>query len=183
MKKALDTARKENDKYPYPDGLEDYTVLSYSYVNNQGKTVTMWLLEKEGKRVENKELQDFLEKHGQELDPLLYTNLSGEELERRVNDSWKEGINYLNGQKVAGISVGILKASAYVASMKDTMDDAGLTDMALGLGFGIAAARNKAIIPNIFLVVFLWKNSLKHMLPLPFDEYRCLHNYQQVYPY
>ncbi|ARM71975.1 hypothetical protein LMxysn_0340 [Listeria monocytogenes] len=148
MKKALNTARKENDKDPYPDGLEDYTVLSYSYVNNQGKTVTMWLLEKEGKRVENKELQDFLEKHGQELPAISYTELSGEELERRVNDSWKEGINYLNGQKVAGISAGILKASAYVASMKDTMDDAGLTDMALGLGFGIAAARNKAIIPK-----------------------------------
>ncbi|ARM71766.1 hypothetical protein LMxysn_0131 [Listeria monocytogenes] len=148
MKKALNTARKENDKDPYPDGLEDYTVLSYSYVNNQGKTVTMWLLEKEGKRVENKELQDFLEKHGQELPAISYTELSGEELERRVNDSWKEGINYLNGQKVAGISAGILKASAYVASMKDTMDDAGLTDMALGLGFGIAAARNKVIIPK-----------------------------------
>ncbi|EAD7213684.1 hypothetical protein FE124_14330, partial [Listeria monocytogenes] len=35
---------------------------------------------------------------------------------------------------------------AYVASVKDAMDDAGLTDMALGLGFGIAAARNKSII-------------------------------------
>ncbi|MGP2478212.1 hypothetical protein ACTUQZ_15275, partial [Listeria monocytogenes] len=74
--------------------FEDYTVLAYTYVNDQGETVTMWLLEKDGKRVENKELQDFLEKHGQELDTLLYTSLSGEELERKVNDSWKEGINY-----------------------------------------------------------------------------------------
>ncbi|MBC2109013.1 LXG domain-containing protein [Listeria innocua] len=146
MKKALDTARKENDKDPFPKTFEDYTVLSYTYVNDQGKTVTMWLLEKDGKRVENKELQDFLEKHGQELDPLLYTNLSGEELERKVNDSWKEGINYLNGQKVSGVSGATLRSSAYVASMKDWADDAGLTDMALGLGFGIAAARNKPVI-------------------------------------
>lgn len=51
MKKALDTARKENDKDPYPDGLEDYTVLSYTYVNSQDETVMMWLLEKDGKRV------------------------------------------------------------------------------------------------------------------------------------
>lgn len=146
MKKALDTARKENDKDPFPKTFEDYTVLSYTYVNDQGKTVTMWLLEKDGKRVENKELQDFLEKNGQELDPLLYTSLSGEELERKVNDSWKEGINYLNGQKVSGFSGATLRSSAYVASMKDWTDDAGLTDMALGLGFGIAAARNKTVI-------------------------------------
>lgn len=137
MKKALDTARKENDKDPFPKTFEDYTVLAYTYVNDQGKTVTMWLLEKDGKRVENKELQDFLEKNGLELDPLLYTSLSGEELERKVNDSWKEGINYLNGQKVSGFSGGVLSSSAYVASMKDAMDDAGLTDMALGLGFGL----------------------------------------------
>ncbi|WP_233498171.1 hypothetical protein, partial [Listeria innocua] len=39
-------------------------VLAYTYVNDQGETVTMWLLEKDGKRVENKELQDFLEKYG-----------------------------------------------------------------------------------------------------------------------
>ncbi|EHC1584410.1 hypothetical protein JT374_002532 [Listeria monocytogenes] len=145
MKKALDNARTENDKDPFPKAFEDYTVLAYTYVNDQGETVTMWLLEKDGKRVENKELQDFLEKHGQELDPLLYTNLSGEELERKVNDSWKEGINYLNCQKVSGLSGATLRSSAYVASMKDWTDDAGLTDMALGLGFGIAAARNKPI--------------------------------------
>ncbi|EAC3144133.1 hypothetical protein AOL11_08470 [Listeria monocytogenes] len=148
MKKALDNARTENDKDPFPKAFEDYTVLAYTYVNDQGETVTMWLLEKDGKRVENKELQDFLEKHGQELDPLLYTNLSGEELERKVNDSWKEGINYLNGQKVSGVSGATLRSSAYVASMKDWTDDAGLMDMALGLGFGIAAARNKVIIPK-----------------------------------
>ncbi|EAE5346242.1 hypothetical protein HH541_001612 [Listeria monocytogenes] len=148
MKKALDNARTENDKDPFPKAFEDYTVLAYTYVNDQGETVTMWLLEKDGKRVENKELQDFLEKHGQELDTLLYTSLSGEELERKVNDSWKEGINYLNGQKVSGLSGATLRSSAYVASMKDWTDDAGLTDMALGLGFGIAAARNKVIIPK-----------------------------------
>ncbi|MBM5721781.1 hypothetical protein D8X92_13890 [Listeria ivanovii] len=146
MKKALDAARKENDKDPYPEGFEDYTLFAYTYVNDQGETVTMWLLEKDGKRASNKELQDFLENHGQELNPILYTELSGEELERKVNDSWKDGVNYLNGQKVSGASAGILKSSAYVASMKDTMDDAGLTDMTMSLGFGIAAARNKQIL-------------------------------------
>ncbi|HBM4656667.1 TPA: hypothetical protein LWS77_002690 [Listeria innocua] len=47
MKKALDNARTENDKDLYPDDWEDYTVLAYTYVNNQGETVTMWLLEKD----------------------------------------------------------------------------------------------------------------------------------------
>lgn len=139
MKRALDNARKENDKDPFPKAFEDYTVLAYTYVNDQGETVTMWLLEKDGKRIENKELQDFLEKHGQELDPLLYTNLSGEELERRVNDSWKDGVNYLTGQKVSGFSGGVLRSSAYVASVKKTLDSAGLID--IGLGLGTAAMR------------------------------------------
>ncbi|WP_271004813.1 T7SS effector LXG polymorphic toxin [Listeria seeligeri] len=146
MKKALDTARTENDKDPYPESFEDYTLLAYTYVNDQGETVTMWLLEKDGKRANNKELQAFLEEHGNELSPVLYTELSGEELERKVNDAWKDGVNYLNGQKVSGPSAGILKSSAYVASMKDAMDDAGLTEMSLSLGFGIAAARNKTAI-------------------------------------
>lgn len=146
MKKALDTARTENDKDPYPESFEDYTLLAYTYVNDQGETVTMWLLEKDGKRASNKELQAFLEEHGNELNPVLYTELSGEELERKVNDAWKDGVNYLNGQKVSGPSAGILKTSAYAASMKDAMDDAGLTDMAMSLGFGIAAARNKKIL-------------------------------------
>ncbi|EEO3716484.1 hypothetical protein ISM54_003049 [Listeria monocytogenes] len=145
MNKALQTARKENDKDPFPKEFEDYTLFAYTYVNDQGETVTMWLLERDGKRATNQELQDFLEEHGQELNPLLYTNLSGEELERKVNDSWKEGVNYLNGQKVSGFSGGVLKSSAYVASVKDAMDDAGLTEMTLSLGFGIAAARNKTI--------------------------------------
>ncbi|MBC1990222.1 hypothetical protein HCJ21_12975 [Listeria seeligeri] len=148
MKKALDTARTENDKDPYPESFEDYTLLAYTYVNDRGETVTMWLLEKDGKRANNKELQAFLEEHGNDLNPVLYTELSGEELERKVNDAWKDGVNYLNGQKVSGPSAGILKSSAYVASMKDAMDDAGLTEMSLSLGFGIAAARNKAIIPK-----------------------------------
>ncbi|MBC1488997.1 hypothetical protein HCJ52_09155 [Listeria sp. FSL L7-1485] len=148
MKKALDHARKENDKDPYPDDFEDYTLFAYTYVNDQGKNVTMWLIEKNGKRVENKELQDFLEKNGQELPPVSYTELSGEDLERKVNDSWKEGVNYLTGQKVTDASAGILRTSAYIASGKDVMDDTGLTDMALSAGFGIAAARNKLIIPK-----------------------------------
>ncbi|MBF2663706.1 T7SS effector LXG polymorphic toxin [Listeria seeligeri] len=146
MKKALDTARTENDKDPYPESFEDYTLLAYTYVNDRGETVTMWLLEKDGKRANNKELQAFLEEHGNDLNPVLYTELSGEELERKVNDAWKDGVNYLNGQKVSGPSAGILKSSAYVASMKDAMDDAGLTEMSLSLGFGIAAARNKHVI-------------------------------------
>ncbi|HAC3203750.1 TPA_asm: hypothetical protein GZM18_10675 [Listeria monocytogenes] len=169
MKKALDNARKENNNDPFPDGFEDYTVLAFTYVNGQGKTVMMWLLEKDGKRVENKELQDFLDKHGQELPGISYTEISGEELERRVNDSWKDGVNYLTGQKVSGFTGGVLSSSAYVASMKDWFDDAGLTDMALGLGFGIAAARNKVVIPekppitvpkNYSQIRTYWKNEV-----------------------
>ncbi|MBC2126604.1 T7SS effector LXG polymorphic toxin [Listeria marthii] len=148
MRKAMDKARKENAKDPFPEAFEDYQLFAYTYVNDKGETVTMWLLERNGKRASNKELQAFLEENGAELDPILYTNLSGEELERKVNDAWKDGVNYLNGQKVTGLSGATLMSSAYVASVKDAMDDAGLTDMALGLGFGIAVARNKAVIPK-----------------------------------
>ncbi|EAD9125306.1 hypothetical protein AOC40_14140 [Listeria monocytogenes] len=148
MRKAMDKARKENAKDSFPEAFEDYQLFAYTYVNDKGETVTIWLLERDGKRASNKELQAFLEENGAELDPILYTNLSGEELERKVNDAWKDGVNYLNGQKVTGFSGATLRSSAYVASVKDAMDDAGLSEMALGLGFGIAAARNKAVIPK-----------------------------------
>ncbi|SDW33031.1 Uncharacterised protein [Listeria ivanovii subsp. londoniensis] len=70
--------------------------------------------------------------------PISYTELSGEDLERKVSDSWKKGVNYLTGQKVTGTSADILRLSAYVVSGKDIMDDTGLIDMTLSLGFGIA---------------------------------------------
>lgn len=60
----------------------------------------------------------------------------------------ERGYQLFKWSKVSGFSGATLRSSAYVASMKDWTDDAGLTDMALGLGFGIAAARNKAIIPK-----------------------------------
>lgn len=40
----------------------------------------------------------------------------------------------------------ILRFFVYVVSVKDVMDDVGLIDMVLGLGFGIVVVRNKKII-------------------------------------
>lgn len=62
MKKALDNARTENDQDPFPKAFEDYTVLAYTYVNDQGETVTMWLLEKRWKTSRKQGITRFLRK-------------------------------------------------------------------------------------------------------------------------
>ncbi|WP_088815502.1 MULTISPECIES: hypothetical protein [Listeria] len=49
-------------------------------------------------------------------------------------ESWKTGTDYMDGTKYTGMVGGTLRASAYVESVKGTLDESGLMDVVMGLG-------------------------------------------------
>ncbi|HAO5824005.1 TPA: hypothetical protein IQC23_000361 [Listeria monocytogenes] len=121
--------------------LRDYTVLAVVYLDSNGKEQVMWLLERDGVGVENAELKAYLTENGKYLNPEDYTIITNEELNKKINQSWRDGVYYLNGNKYDGLTGGVLSTSAYVEAGKGYIDKSGLADVVLGLGLSTAAIR------------------------------------------
>ncbi len=108
-----------------------------------GKEQVMWLLERDGVGVENAELKAYLVENGKYLNPEDYTIITNEDLNKKINKAWQDGIYYLNGNKYDGLAGGVLSTSAYVEAGKGYVDKSGLADIVLGLGLSTAAIRYK----------------------------------------
>ncbi|ECW8242419.1 hypothetical protein F3247_13995 [Listeria monocytogenes] len=121
--------------------LRDYAVLAVVYLDSNGKEQVMWLLERDGVGVENAELKAYLTENGKYLNPEDYTIITNEELNKKINQSWRDGVYYLNGNKYDGLTGGVLSTSAYVEAGKGYIDKSGLADVVLGLGLSTAAIR------------------------------------------
>ncbi|EAC5221181.1 hypothetical protein BK830_01755 [Listeria monocytogenes] len=121
--------------------LRDYTVLAVVYLDSNGKEQVMWILERDGVGVENAELKAYLTENGKYLNPEDYTIITNEELNKKINQSWRDGVYYLNGNKYDGLTGGVLSTSAYVEAGKGYIDKSGLADIVLGLGLSTAAIR------------------------------------------
>ncbi|MBC2213344.1 hypothetical protein HCB01_11190 [Listeria seeligeri] len=139
MQQALNKAR--GIKEDIVKELQEYTVLAVVYVDSNGKEQVMWLLERDGVGVENAELKAYLEENGKYLNPEDYTIITNEDLNKKINKAWQDGIYYLNGNKYDGLAGGILSTSAYVEAGKGYIDKSGLADVVLGLGLSTAAIR------------------------------------------
>lgn len=151
MQQALNKAR--GIKEDIIKELQDYTVLAVVYLDSNGKEQVMWLLERDGLGVENAELKAYLEKNGKYLNPEDYSIITNEDLNKKINKAWRDGVYYLNGNKYDGLTGGILSTSAYVEAGKGFIDKSGLADVVLGLGLSTAAIRGS--------VTFGKKNKLK----------------------
>ncbi|AIS58571.1 Bacillus transposase protein [Listeria ivanovii subsp. londoniensis] len=139
MQQALNKSR--GIKEDIVKELQEYTVLAVVYMDSNGKEQVMWLLERDGVGVENAELKAYLEENGKYLNPEDYTIITNEDLNKKINKAWQDGIYYLNGNKYDGLAGGILSTSAYVEAGKGYVDKSGLADIVLGLGLSIAAIR------------------------------------------
>ncbi|KKD50585.1 hypothetical protein IA817_11215 [Listeria seeligeri] len=139
MQQALNKAR--GIKEDIVKELQEYTVLAVVYVDSNGKEQVMWLLERDGVGVENAELKAYLEENGKYLNPEDYTIITNEDLNKKINKAWQDGIYYLNGNKYDGLAGGVLSTSAYVEAGKGYVDKSGLADIVLGLGLSTAAIR------------------------------------------
>lgn len=141
MQQALNKAR--GIKEEIIKELQDYTVLAVVYLDSNGKEQVMWLLERDGLGVENAELKAYLEKNGKYLNPEDYSIITNEDLNKKINKAWRDGVYYLNGNKFDGLTGGVLSTSAYVEAGKGFIDKSGLSDVVLGLGLSTAAIRYK----------------------------------------
>ncbi len=72
-----------------------------------GKEQVMWLLERDGVGVENAELKAYLVENGKYLNPEDYTIITNEDLNKKINKAWQDGIYYLNGNKYDGLAGGV----------------------------------------------------------------------------
>ncbi|CAM4026455.1 T7SS effector LXG polymorphic toxin [Listeria booriae] len=141
LNKELQKARKINPKLEQE--LDNYQVLAMVYKGKNGEPQIMWLLEKNGVGVSNSELNQYLNRCGKYLDASKYSIITSDELNRKINKAWEDGVYYLTGEVYSGATGSILKASAHVEEWKGKLDESGLYDAVLGLGLSTAAIMYK----------------------------------------
>ncbi|WP_179946615.1 transposase, partial [Listeria sp. ILCC797] len=139
LKQRLNTVRGVDPKLV--EALKAYQVLAVVYYDAEGKPQVMWLLEQNGVGVNDPKLKKYLDKAGKYLDPSDYQIITNEELNKKITESWKTGTYYMDGTQYTGMAGGTLRASAYVESVKGTLDESGLMDVVMGLGLSTAAIR------------------------------------------
>ncbi|MCI2499282.1 hypothetical protein KC307_15540, partial [Listeria monocytogenes] len=71
------------------------------------------------------------------------------ELNKKINQSWRDGVYYLNGNKYDGLTGGVLSTSAYVEAGKGYIDKSGFADVVLGLGLSTAAIRGSLVYKKV----------------------------------
>ncbi|WP_088810382.1 T7SS effector LXG polymorphic toxin [Listeria sp. ILCC796] len=139
LKQRLNTVRGVDPKRV--EALKAYQVLAVVYYDAEGKPQVMWLLEQNGVGVHDPKLKKYLDKAGKYLDPSDYQIITNEDLNKKITESWKTGTYYMDGTQYTGMAGGTLRASAYVESVKGTLDESGLMDVVMGLGLSTAAIR------------------------------------------
>ncbi len=141
LKKRLDEVRGMDPKLD--EELKDYKVYAVVYKDGNGNPQVMWLLEQNGVGVNNPKLKKYLEQTGKYLDPSAYQIITNDDLNKKINRSWEQGIYYMDGSKYSGALGGVLRTSAYVEDWKGKLDESGLLEATMGLGLSVAAIRFK----------------------------------------
>nr|WP_260442584.1 TNT domain-containing protein [Listeria fleischmannii] len=139
LQDSLQNARGIDPKLD--EQLENYEILAVVYKDNTGKDAVMWVLEKDGIRVQNAKLQKYIEQTGRYQDAEKYTIITLADLDKKITKAWQKGTYYMNGKVYSGGTGKVLQASAYVQEWKGKLDESGLTDVVLGLGLSTAAIR------------------------------------------
>ncbi|EMG27326.1 hypothetical protein LFLEISCH_11875, partial [Listeria fleischmannii subsp. fleischmannii LU2006-1] len=92
MKSLQDSLQKARGIDPKLDAqLEDYEILAVVYKDNTGKDAVMWVLEKNGVRVQNAKLQKYIEQTGRYQDAEKYTIITLADLDKKNHQSVAKG--------------------------------------------------------------------------------------------
>ncbi len=119
--------------------LEGYLLFKVPYTDSNGKEQAMWILEKDGVRVPNRELEAYLKRTGDYQDKDKYTILTLDELNEKIMKSWQNKTYYMDGKVYSGAAGKILQASAYVEDWEGKLSEAGVMDALAGVGLSLAA--------------------------------------------
>lgn len=129
--------------------LEAYTIYAWPYEDPvTGEVTVNWFIDKDGRRLDNSELQNFLEQHGTELDPSYYHIVDWKKIRDLENDALRRGETYITGQKYEGLSKGSMQLSGYISTGYAFAQDSGLYDLAMIAGLSYAGAKTKVSSPK-----------------------------------
>jgi hypothetical protein len=125
--------------------LENYNIYAWPYEDPLTKEVTiMWFIDKDGVRIFDEELQNYVEKYGKNLEG-MYEIVDWKKIyeldlaARRRGD----GKNYLNENQLPSGWEGYGKVGAYVDSGYWYASKTGLLDLALLVGLSFAASKSQ----------------------------------------
>ncbi|MBC1356984.1 T7SS effector LXG polymorphic toxin [Listeria booriae] len=136
------TALRNADKGIDPvkvEELKDYDVYAIVYADAKGNPQIIWHLEKDGKGVTNPELYRYLIQSGKYLDGEDYTIWGMDDYTKHLQDGWRNGINYQNGDEYNSFISGTLAASQYVEDGYVWVQESGMYDMITMLGLSYSA--------------------------------------------
>lgn len=119
--------------------LEAYDVYAIVYEDTDGNAKILWHLEKDGKGVDAPELYQYLSKAGQYLSDQQYRIWSMEDYQKHLEDGWRHGINYQNGDAYNAFIKGTLATSQYVADGYNWVQETGMYDLILMAGLSYAS--------------------------------------------
>lgn len=119
--------------------LEAYDVYAIVYENTDGNAKILWHLEKDGKGVDAPELYQYLSKAGQYLPDKQYRIWSMDDYQKHLEDGWRHGINYQNGDTYNAFIKGTLATSQYVADGYNWTQKTGMYDLILMAGLSYAS--------------------------------------------
>ncbi|WP_234404385.1 hypothetical protein [Listeria grayi] len=147
LKKSLAKARGIDPKMEKK--LKGYTVYAVVVPGAKDKATVTWFIEKDGVVVREAELQNYLEHAGKYLDPSDYYVIPYEVLTKKINDSWKQGIDYLSGKEYSGLIKGTVSASAYAEDWVERFNKSEFGQAVLGLGLSMAAIRYRPVVKKV----------------------------------
>lgn len=147
LKKSLAKARGIDPKMEKK--LKGYTVYAVVVPGTNGKATVTWFIEKDGVVIREAELQNYLEHAGKYLDPSDYYVIPYEVLTKKINDSWKQGIDYLSGKEYSGLIKSTVSASAYAEDWVERFNKSEFGQAVLGLGLSMAAIRYRPVVKKV----------------------------------
>lgn len=129
--------------------LEGYTIYAWPYEDPvTGEVTVSWFIDKDGQRLDNSELQNFLEMYGKDLDPSYYQVVDWQKIQNLENAALRRGETYITGQKYEGLSKGATQLNGYISTGYAFAQQSGLYDLAMMAGLSYAASKAKVSTPK-----------------------------------
>lgn len=149
---AREEAKVKQEKEDFDNNLkklEGYKIYAWPYKNPETGEVTVnWFIDKNGRRVDNSELQYFLEQHGTKLDPSYYQIVDWKKIRDLENDALMRGETYITGQKYENLSKRSMQLGGYVSAGYAFAQDSGLYDLAIIAGLSYATSKKSSSSPK-----------------------------------
>ncbi|WP_054114770.1 ribonuclease domain-containing protein [Enterococcus sp. RIT-PI-f] len=123
--------------------LEKYNVYAVIYTDMDGNPKISWQIEdkKTGYGITNPSLYRYLSKAGNYLDSDLIQFMTYEVYNEKIKDGWRNGVNYVTGEKLNPVLSGIVAGSQYVEDGYTWLNESELGQVIQILGFTYASYR------------------------------------------